>query len=188
MSTILDHISPNLEFVRQCKESSRKLVTLAARKNSTESVMDPQTIGLNLGVKRMEVGFLNTRKPMTVYLYSERFPIWLFSLEASWVHHLFIVGYTSLPAFMLLFTTGERDILERLLDPFILRNLVSFIELERFQPALSATTLVLMSGNLYSFMVPNLDQYQVYRIIGIVDSHCPGRLRNGKPTSQDGEV
>ena len=159
-----------------------------SRTGPTKVGVHQPALGLNVGVKRMEVGFLNTRTPMTVYLYSERFPIWLFSLDASWCNHLFIVGYTSLPDVMLLMSTGERDMFERLIDPFIQRNIVTCLESARFQPTPCESSLVLMSGHLYSFLVPKLEQYQTCRIIGIVDSHYPGRLRNSKPTSHDTDV
>lgn len=170
------------------KEQLIQLLTPLASTVPTKSGLNKPTLGLNVGVKRMEVGLINTREPMTLYLYSERFPIWLFSLDASWCHQLVIVGYTSLPDFMLLLATGEQEMLELVLDPFIQRNVVTFLASARFKPIQNESTFVLMSGNLYSFLVPKLAQYQTCQIIGIVDSHCPGRLRNGTPTSHDSDV
>lgn len=154
----------------------------------SEMETDHQSLGLNPGSKRTEVGFLNSRKPMTVYLFSERFPLWLLALDGTWCLRLIIVGAASLSDFVLLCTVGERDILNQLLAPFINRNSVSFLPLgddikTEMEP--KDTTLLLISGGLYSFLLPKLERYPDVKALAIADEHCPGRLRNGKPTSHD---
>lgn len=105
--TLLDHVT-TYRTLSATRMQQNQLLSQVEQK--PEEVFHP-TYELNPGRKRTEVGFLSIRKPMTVYLYSERFPIGLLALDVAWCRHLVIVGVVSLTELLLGFlTNGEQEI------------------------------------------------------------------------------
>lgn len=145
---------------------------------------------LNPGSKRLEIGYLNARNPLTVYIIAECFPVWLLSLDASWCCGLTLVGATSLEVFLLPFSQGLRDMLLLLLEPFIRNSSLSFCSRIMLRPEVigSPETLLLISGCIFEFMLPLLEQFQTHNLCGVCDTHYSGRLRRGRPTANDSTI
>lgn len=142
---------------------------------------------LNKGAKRVEIGYLTTKKELFVYLLFERFPVWLFSLEAKWCSSLILVGCSSISQLMLLFSSGEQQLLEILLAPFMKRNVLLFMS--SIDDVTASGTqeweVMLVSGRLFEYMVPFLVHFPERKILGVVDSYFGSRLRHGRPVSND---
>lgn len=138
---------------------------------------------LNPGAKRLEVGYLISKYPLTVYLFFEHFPVWLLALNVAWCNALIVCGHDSMSTLLLPFTRGEVDLLKVLLDPFLKQNKLSFHLGDQIDPG--PNHLVLLSGSLVPYLVTHVDKCRTFRTLGVLDIHYVGRLRNGKPTSKD---
>lgn len=98
------------------------------------------------------------------------------------------MGVTSLSSLLsLAITTGERNIILQVLRPFIESNMLLFEATEELTLTQDQkdSSVLLVSGNLFSYLLPKLEMFQDLNVMGVVDSHCGGRLRNGRPTSKE---
>lgn len=138
---------------------------------------------LNQGGKRFEIGFLNARFPLTVYIYFENFPIWLFSLDVAWCKKLVILGHESETALLSLFFSSERALLVTLLAPFSKLDKLLFAVNVTISKA--SAQLIFLSGSLFPYLLDVIDSFSDHVVLGVCDEHYSGRLRNGRPTASN---
>lgn len=47
---------------------------------------------------------------------------------------------------------------------------------------------MLISGRIFEFILPLLEQFQTHKLCGVCDTHYSGRLRKGRPTANDSTI
>lgn len=157
-----------------------------ARATRSQSCANPtfsdQGLILNPGSKRLEVGYIRNRQLLTVYLFCERFPVWLLSLDSTWVCELVICGYNSLTDLFQQLSEAECEFVQMLLAPFVASEVKCLSKLGVVE---KSAHIFLISGSLFPFVLSHTETYQSHQTLGVVDAHYEGRLRNGRPTGQN---
>jgi hypothetical protein len=130
--------------------------------------------------RKVEVHVLSLPEQLEVALVFEGFPVWLLGLEPS--QSLVIFGYETRAGLVSsLISKGHPGVLvDRLLSRFDVTQVNFQIECHQQLP----NALLLVSGTIHCInsVVSVMGAAPASRIIGVLDFHFHGRLRNGRPS------
>jgi hypothetical protein len=109
-------------------------------------------------------------------------PVWMLALEPSRVGNVYIVGHDSQTSLVEWLNSKDKpgSIIERLLGRFGSNQLKFWQQVAR--PSINGLTLVSGSLHYIDSIVSVLSAGPQMPVVGVVDHHFHGRLRNGRPS------
>jgi hypothetical protein len=135
--------------------------------------------------RQVVVELLFARESIDVTLIFEGFPVWLLGLDPCRIGHICIVGYADRASLIKKLTARHQPgyIVNRLLKRFG----VSRTSFSAQNTSPKQNTLTLVSGTIHYIdsLVSTLSQFPSSPVIGVLDHHFHGRLRNGRPSNLD---
>jgi hypothetical protein len=157
--------------------SSTELLTNATSHNNAESSDSGEVCA-----RQVEIRVITKAYEFNVLLVFEGFPVWLLGLEQSPIRNLYIAGCHDRQTLVEQLNLQQQPgvIVTQLLNHFS-KDRVIFGKQTSFE---MSNLLTLVSGSIHYIdsMVSSLSRSATNQVIGVLDHHFHGRLRNGGPS------